>query len=261
MISRKSRRGRRITTLLTFGNLNLLRSLQTPDIYKFNRRGNVRNTTNFSDNLERKLVKEPNQYQDYSILSSSQIFKQLKAMEKLYPNFVTLQSSQELYGLQAAGGKDDCEFDHDVDFTSGCRNYIITIEDHEAHPNGSESWKRSPEVFLSGALHGNERVGPTAVTEVANLLLEAASCEAKPHGMKPKSNDESRSKWLLMMGEGHACRAELYEKGIDDTSRKWLARLVTTRRVVIMPTPNGVFEIVSRLKLIYKHHIFINVFY
>jgi len=57
--------------------------------------------------------------------------------------------------------------------------------------------------------------------------------------MKPKSNDESRSKWLLMMGEGHACRAELYEKGIDDTSRKWLARLVTTRRVVIMPTPNA----------------------
>lgn len=251
MSCKQSRNGIRVKTLLAFGHLTLLRASQTPNDYKSNRRDNVRNVTNFNGNLQQNQVKEPvrmeasNDFQEYSILPSSKIFKRLKSMEEIYPNYVTLQSSQQLYGLQAAGGKDDCEFDHDVSFTDGCKNYILTIEDHAAHPNGSESWKRLPEVFLSGALHGNERVGPTAVVEVANLLLEAASCEAKPHGMEPKSNDESRSKWLLSKEEGHACRTELYNIGIDDASRKWLARLVTTRRIVIMPTPNGVFRIVS----------------
>ena len=35
------------------------------------------------------------------------------------------------------------------------------------------------------------------------------------------------------------CRIELYEKGIDDTHRQWLARLVATRRIVIVPTANA----------------------
>mmetsp|Transcript_24976 Transcript_24976/g.29433 ORF Transcript_24976/g.29433 Transcript_24976/m.29433 type:complete len:742 (+) Transcript_24976:134-2359(+) len=245
MRSKQSRSGIRVKTLLAFGHLNLLRASQTPNGYKINRGGNVQNVTSFNGDIQQNQVKEPermeasDEFQEYSILSSAKIFKRLKSMEKIYPNFVTLQSSQQLYGLQGAGGKDDCEFDHDVSFTDGCKNYILTIEDHAAHPNGSESWKRLPEVFLSGALHGNERVGPTAVVETANLLLEAASCEAKPHGMEPKVDDESRSKWLLSKEEGHACRKELYRIGIDDASRKWLARLVTTRRIVIMPTPNA----------------------
>ena len=36
----------------------------------------------------------------------------------------------------------------------------------------------TPEVFLSGTVHGNERVGPTAVVEFASALLEMYSSSA-----------------------------------------------------------------------------------
>jgi len=174
----------------------------------------------------------------YKILTSKQIFQQLKTLSQTYPNYATLESSQDAYGLQAAGSEGDCPFDHDKNFTEGCKNYILTIEDRLAHRKGSTSWQRLPEVFLSGALHGNERIGPTAVTEVASFLLEAASCEAKPHRQEP-DEEEEKSQWFLEIQEGRACRKELYKKGVDLSSRKWLARLVTTRRIVIMPSANA----------------------
>ena len=36
------------------------------------------------------------------------------------------------------------------------------------------------EVFLLGALHGYERLGPTAVVEITSLLLESAWCKSIP---------------------------------------------------------------------------------
>ena len=45
----------------------------------------------------------------------------------------------------------------------GCLNWILTIEDKLAHPEGSPSAKYLPEVFLSGAVHGDERVGECRV--------------------------------------------------------------------------------------------------
>eukprot|EP00586_Coscinodiscus_wailesii_P003984 CAMPEP_0172487244 /NCGR_PEP_ID=MMETSP1066-20121228/16224_1 /TAXON_ID=671091 /ORGANISM="Coscinodiscus wailesii, Strain CCMP2513" /LENGTH=93 /DNA_ID=CAMNT_0013253715 /DNA_START=507 /DNA_END=785 /DNA_ORIENTATION=+ len=33
-------------------------------------------------------------------------------MAEMYPDFTTLTSAQELYGLPAAGEEDDCPFDH-----------------------------------------------------------------------------------------------------------------------------------------------------
>lgn len=245
MRSKRSRRGLKVIALLIFGRLSLLQAAEQAYFLKSSNIDIVQNATNIHDNSHRAVRKQERMelssgFRNYEILTSSQIFERLKSMERLYPNFLTLQSSQELYGLHAAGNNNDCPFDHDANFIAGCKNYIITIEDQAAHPYGSDSWKHLPEVFLSGALHGNERVGPTTVIEVANLLLEAASCEEKPVGMEPSSSDEdSRSKWLLMMEEGRACRIELYKKGFDDASRKWLARLVTTRRIVIMPSPNA----------------------
>ncbi|CAN0293967.1 unnamed protein product, partial [Ectocarpus fasciculatus] len=34
------------------------------------------------------------------------------------------------------------------------------------------------QVFFSGCLHGDEQVGPTAVVEVAKLMVYAAVCHA-----------------------------------------------------------------------------------
>ena len=41
------------------------------------------------------------------------------------------------------------------------------------------------------------------------------------------------------MAEAKSCRMALEEKGINDTHRQWLARLVATRRIVIVPTANA----------------------
>ena len=75
-----------------------------------------------------------------------------------------------------------------------CNNYVLILHDKEAYPDDSdlevaeegadqylklEDWKEAsgwsyiPNVFLSGAVHGNERVG----IEMSELLVEAAYCE------------------------------------------------------------------------------------
>jgi hypothetical protein len=63
----------------------------------------------------------------------------------------------------------------------------------------------TPEVFFSGALHGDERVGPNTVTELARLLVEmrTGAGEDRNH-MNP-----------------------------------WITRLVDTRSIYIMPTTNA----------------------
>ena len=108
------------------------------------------------------------------------------------------------------------------------------------HPPNSASYATLPEVFLSGELHGNERVGPSAVLEAASLLLEAAQCESYPGPPPLDINTEAGADWLLSSQHATKCRDSLYERGITKEMRQWLARLVTTRRIVILPTPNAV---------------------
>jgi hypothetical protein len=150
-----------------------------------------------------------------------------------------LTNAQEAYGLPAAGGQSDCPYDDDI---QGCRNYILTVQDFIQHPDGSANSNALPEVFLSGELHGNERVGPTAVMEAAHLLLLAADCEAKPrrYDTSRHSFNEKNADWASQKKAAKDCRLALkQEHGMDDLHRQWLARLVATRRIVIVPTANA----------------------
>lgn len=160
-------------------------------------------------------------YESYSIWTSEEIKVKLDKWKEVYTEFFHMTSAQEKYGLPAAGTDDDCPF-HDV---TGCHNFIITIQDFITHPEGSDTSARLPEVYWSGCLHGNERVGPTSVMHAASLLLQAASCEALP---RTKEKDE--------IATARKCRQELEKKGIGEHHRKWLARLVSTRRIVMTPT-------------------------
>jgi len=65
-------------------------------------------------------------------------------------------------------------------------------------------YETRPEMFLSGEVHGNERVGPQAVTELAAYILENYDAE---------------------------------RKGTQSTS--WFTRMIKTRNLVIMPTANA----------------------
>ena len=97
----------------------------------------------------------------FSYLDSRAIYEALASLADQFPNLSTLENAQFKYHLEAAGGEDDCPFDHHnvPEVQQGCLNWIFTIEDKAAHPEGSDSYKALPEVFLSGALHGNERIG------------------------------------------------------------------------------------------------------
>lgn len=74
-----------------------------------------------------------------------------------------------------------------------CEQWFAHITNH------STDTPDRPEVFFSGAVHGNEQVGPTAVVEFAKLLVEN------------------------------------YLEGSND----WLRRLVDTRSIWIMPNANA----------------------
>jgi len=155
-----------------------------------------------------------------SVLSPLEIKNKLHFLNSKYPELTTLATSQELYHLTRAGGENDCPFDEGG---PGCLSYILTIEDSIRHPPDSWSYKSLPEVFISGCVHGDERVGPTSVVEAAEVLLMAAECESSLF----KNSDDS-------------CREALKVKyEMDDMTRQWLARLVSTRRIILVPAANA----------------------
>ena len=160
----------------------------------------------------------------YEIWEASKFPPTMRSWEEKWPDLIKVSTAQEAYGLPMAGGESDCPF-HEG---KGCPNYFFTIQDFVAHPDGSDSSSYLPEVFLSGEVHGDERVGPTSVMEASQLLLESAHCEGLPHSSEKEALKEARD-----------CRKELLDKGINDVHRKWLARLVSTRRIVVTPTANG----------------------
>jgi hypothetical protein len=121
-------------------------------------------------------------------------------------------------------------------------DYYLKIEDHFFQ--GRSGWKHVPDVFLSGAVHGNERVGPTTLVEMSALLLEAAHCESMPrmrHKPKPGDVDDASTKmWEEELAAARLCRRDLADnRGIPAPYRQWLARLVSTRRTVVIPTANA----------------------
>ena len=157
----------------------------------------------------------------FSLFSSSQIHATLLQWQSQYPNLVRVTTAQELYGLPTAGNESDCPYDAGV----GCLNYILTIQDYIVHPEKSASANALPQVLWNGELHGDERVGPTVVMEAALLLLQAASCEAT-FEYNPSQHE--------------ACSQALFQDyGITKQQRQWLARLVATRQIIIVPTANA----------------------
>jgi hypothetical protein len=122
----------------------------------------------------------------FTYLRYGDIERELLRLEREYPGLVEVYDAQSRYKLPSPG---DCG-------SSGpCKQYVLRITNEATLSSDSER----PEVFLSGELHGNERVGPTTVMELARLLVES-----------------------------HAAR-----------SNAWLQRLMDTRSIVIMPTANA----------------------
>lgn len=182
-----------------------------------------------SGKIDRSIFEHLISDREFQLLDHTQIRDTLFLWKENYPDLIQVSSSQDTYGLERAGGTQDCSHEEDVE---GCSNYFFVIQDFIRHPEESASSRELPEIFWSGAMHGSDHLGPTVVMETASLLLQAANCESLP-------NKNSKLPWDEELAAAHDCRIKLYAQGVSDTRRKWLARLVSTRRLVVVPTPNA----------------------
>lgn len=92
-----------------------------------------------------------------------------------------------------------------------CRTLIVRIASKVKLRNEADSLRR-PEVFLSGALHGDERLGPLVVTELAGFL-----CAQYERGNEEiRRLVDTRNTWIMPItnayGFAHNVR---HENGLD----------------------------------------------
>ena len=164
----------------------------------------------------------------FRLLFQEEFGSRIKDLAGKFPEFIQLHTTNEdILGVPPKADMEDCPYD----FTGkGCRTYMLTIQDFVAYPIQSQHSDELPEVFLNAAMHGDELLGPTSLLETVELLVEAASCEARPSLVASNRRQE--------LFEAKLCRERLLERGIGTEERKWLARLVSTRRIVVLPIAN-----------------------
>ncbi|KAF4028298.1 Zinc carboxypeptidase [Phytophthora infestans] len=127
----------------------------------------------------------------YEERSYGEIVNYLLELETKYQDYAEVFSVQDKYDLPTYK-EVNCTRNHK---TVPCEQYVIKITEEATLPDPER-----PELIFSGAVHGNERVGPQVVVALAELLLS------------------------------HASRAD---------GNPWLKHLVKTRTVVIVPTANA----------------------
>ena len=108
----------------------------------------------------------------------------LLKLQKEYPEAVTVTTAKKKYGIDSAGtcGQMPCEI-YIIEIgtnseLSGTNTISKSGEDgigiigvEERDDGDSFETERVPEVFISGAIHGDERVGPIVAIELAEYML------------------------------------------------------------------------------------------
>lgn len=102
----------------------------------------------------------------YQHLSYGEITAAFNDLAIRFPDLVRITTAQKEFGLPSPGmcGEEQCE------------TQIVHLTNFRTFVDGAEAIR--PEVYISGALHGDERVGPHAVLEVARVLLEQRTSNA-----------------------------------------------------------------------------------
>ena len=142
--------------------------------------------------------------------SYTEIVDELQRLERVYPQYVDLYDAQSRFGLGHPGATPSNPAPRICDGIP-CRQWIVRITNEDtlnadATAINGGSGER-PEVFFSGALHGNEQIGPNAVIDLVTLLVEN--------------------------------RARARRRAPDDAWDPWLVRLVDTRALFFMPMTNA----------------------
>ena len=145
----------------------------------------------------------------FSRLTYDQIKGKILALKASFPETLTVFTTQERYGLDHPTGP--CGSNSEV-----CEQHVLRV----SSVSEEDQIPTLPEGFVSGALHGNERVGPVATLHAVELMLRAHACLASERA----SSDHCEY---------------LRDFDIDDLELAWLHRLVETRAVYAIPMTNA----------------------
>jgi hypothetical protein len=98
---------------------------------------------------------------EYRYRSYGEIVDVFQGLQMQYPGLVEMYSAQERYQLPSPG---DCT--DSAGQPVPCQQWIVRITNEATLPEPSR-----PEVFFSGCLHGNERIGPPTLTVSVRLWM------------------------------------------------------------------------------------------
>lgn len=169
----------------------------------------------------------------------SDMVYQMNQLNKTYShNYLDVFTAQEKYGH--FGIPTTTQLMCPVDGRQvPCQHYVMRITNKTTLPD-----PKRPHVFFSGALHGNERVGPNTVMELALLLLKNTKTKADPW-----LNHLLNTRIIVLMpmtnayGYAHNTRTEL--------------RVDTNRDYNYMHAPKCMMAITSRaVNEVWRDHIF-----
>ena len=88
----------------------------------------------------------------------------MQDLAERYPALTSLYTAQDRFGLSSAGS---CPSPRHPAETVPCKVWVLEI----SHRASLEHHRQRPDVLISGALHGDERVGPLATLHLAKWLL------------------------------------------------------------------------------------------
>ena len=99
----------------------------------------------------------------YSDISYASGVAEMLKLARLRPDLASLSTTQALYNLPTVGTCSNADGSR-----SACQNYVLEITNRSSIAGDPER----PEVLISGALHGDERIGPATALALARLLVE-----------------------------------------------------------------------------------------
>ena len=241
------------TVSFSAGQHNTLLSL-TPSYHKFQDEPSTRSVddSTFDNSLSS------------SSSNSDAILNRLQQLADAYPTYVTLTTTQDLFG---EGGQQQHSYAliiqdkqrgrlhndavDDVSFTShfvGTDN--MSFKDavdwlHASIPTegGNEQEEKEAASQLPTTTHGDiilsaETLGSDKVFGLASVMLESANCESIPlSGSVDDSNDKTNYYLSTVTTDRRLqCRTDLNDRGVSTKDVEWLANLVFTRRTIVLPS-------------------------
>lgn len=99
----------------------------------------------------------------YSDMTYGAVVQQLQRLAALRPDLARLTTTQAEYGLPSVGVCSNADGTR-----SACLVHVLEITNHSSAARDVER----PQMLVSGALHGDERVGITTALELSRWLVE-----------------------------------------------------------------------------------------